>query len=103
MYWVTPFEINKFEEERERLFLLFRNNGIYNFQQNSIQFTAAIDSTGKDLKIPVTIRIEDIQQRINDTLVKIPYTQFKIKDIDVYIDNLDSETSLSQFTDSLAF
>jgi hypothetical protein len=99
----APFEINKFEEERERLFLLFRNNGIYNFQQNSIQFTAAIDSTGKDLKIPVTIRIEDIQQRINDTLVKIPYTQFKIKDIDVYIDNLDSETSLSQFTDSLAF
>ncbi len=36
------FEIIKFEEERERLFLLFRNNGIYNFQQNSIQFTAAV-------------------------------------------------------------
>ena len=46
-----PFEINKFEKERERLFLLFKNNGIYNFQQNSIQFTAAIDSSGKDLNI----------------------------------------------------
>ena len=75
----TPFEINKFEEERERLFLLFRNNGVYNFQQNSIQFTAAIDSTGKDLKIPVNIRIENIQQRINDTLVKslIPNTKLR--------------------------
>jgi len=67
------FEINKFENERERLFTLFRNNGIYNFQQNSIQFTAAIDSTGKDLKIPVTIEIQDPQQRINDLSTKIPY------------------------------
>jgi len=99
----APFEINKFEEERERLFLLFRNNGVYNFQQNSIQFTAAIDSTGKDLKIPVTIRIEDLQQRINDTLVKIPYTQFKIKDIEVSIDDLDAEKRLSLFTDSLVY
>ena len=99
----TPFEINKFEEERERLFLLFRNNGVYNFQQNSIQFTAAIDSTGKDLKIPVNIRIENIQQRINDTLVKIPYTQYKIKDIDVFIDHLDSDNSIPQFTDSLTY
>ena len=59
-----PFEINKFEKERERLFLLFKNNGIYNFQQNSIQFTAAIDSSGNDLNIPVKIKIENIKQRL---------------------------------------
>lgn len=99
----TPFEINKFEEERERLFLLFRNNGVYNFQQNSIQFTAAIDSTGKDMTIPVTVRVEDLQQRVNDSLVKIPYTQFKINSVRVFIDNLNSEDNFSQFTDSLSF
>ena len=98
-----PFEINKFEEERERLFLLFRNNGVYNFQQNSIQFTAAIDSTGKDLKIPVKIRIEDIQQRVNDTLIKIPYKQFRIKEVSVFIDNLNSNNSTYKFTDSLKY
>lgn len=64
----APFEIKKFEEERERLILLFRNNGIYNFQQNSIQFTAAIDSSGLDKKIPVSIQIDNIKQRINDSL-----------------------------------
>ena len=95
------FEINRFEEERERLFLLFRNKGVFNFQQNSIQFTAAIDSTGKDLKIPVNIRIEDIQQRINDSLVKIPYKQYKIQNVSVFIDNLDIQNNLSQYTDSL--
>ena len=99
----APFEIEKFEEERERLFLLFRNNGIYNFQQNSIQFTAAIDSTGQDLKIPVKIQIDNIQQRIGDTLIKIPYTQFKVKDVVVFVDNIDFEDNLNQYSDSIFY
>ena len=99
----APFEIEKFEEERERLFLLFRNNGIYNFQQNSIQFTAAIDSTGQDLKIPVKIQIDNIQQRIGDTLIKIPYTQFKVKDVVVFVDNINFEDNLNQYSDSIFY
>ena len=98
-----PFEINKFEAERERLFLLFRNNGIYNFQQNSIQFTAAIDSTGQDLKIPVNVRIENIRQRLNDTLIEIPYYKYKIKDVSVYVNNVNLEDNSSQFSDSIFY
>ena len=97
------FEINKFEKERERLFTLFRNNGIYNFQQNSIQFTAAIDSTGKDFKIPVTIEIQDLQQRVNEVSSKIPYQSFNIKQIEVFIENLNSKINSTQYTDSLKF
>ena len=97
------FEINKFEKERERLFTLFRNNGIYNFQQNSIQFTAAIDSTGKDFKIPVTIEIQDLQQRVNEVSSKIPYQSFNIKEIEVFIENLNSKINSTQYTDSLKF
>lgn len=96
------FEINKFEKERERLFTLFRNNGIYNFQQNSIQFTAAIDSTGVDLKIPITIEIEDPQQRINDVSIKLPYERFTIKEIEVFVDNPNAEKT-DQFTDSIQY
>ena len=73
-----PFEVYKFEKERERLFLLFKNNGIYNFQQNSVQFTAAIDSSGNDLNIPVKIKIEDIKKRVNDSIKTIPYKKYKI-------------------------
>ena len=58
-----PFEIDRFEAERSRLINLFRNKGVYNFQQNSIQFTAAIDSSGADTKIPVTIEINDLQKK----------------------------------------
>lgn len=97
------FEINKFEKERERLFTLFRNNGIYNFQQNSIQFTAAIDSTGKDLKIPVTIEIQDLNQRINEVSTKIPYRSYNVKEIEVFIDNLNSQIKSVPFTDTIKY
>ena len=83
--------------------MLFRNNGIYNFQQNSIQFTAAIDSTGQDLKIPVNVRIENIRQRLNDTLLEIPYYKYKIKDVSVYVNNVNLEDNSSQFSDSIFY
>ena len=85
------------------MFTLFRNNGIYNFQQNSIQFTAAIDSTGKDLKIPVTIEIQDLQQRINDLSTKIPYKSYNVKQIEVFIDNLNTQLNADQYTDTVQF
>lgn len=96
-----PFEINKFEKERERLFLLFKNNGIYNFQQNSVQFTAAIDSSGNDLNIPVKIKIENIKQRLNDNLIGVPYKKYKIEDVLVFIDN--SKNDFTKFTDSINY
>ncbi len=96
-----PFEINKFEQERERLFLLFKNNGIYNFQQNSIQFTAAIDSSGNDINIPVKIKIENIKKRVNDSLKKIPYKKYKIKEVLVFVDDLKNESA--KYYDSIYY
>ena len=96
-----PFEINKFEQERERLFLLFKNNGIYNFQQNSIQFTAAIDSSGNDINIPVKIKIENIKKRVNDSLKKIPYKKYKIEEVLVFVDDLKNESA--KYYDSIYY
>lgn len=97
-----PFEINKFEEERERLFNLFRNNGIYNFQQNSIQFIAAIDSKGTDLTIPVTLVIENPRQQLGAASDSI-YKAYQIKDIAVFIDDFNTEINTAQFTDSTTY
>jgi len=97
-----PFEINNFKKEQERLINLFRNSGIYNFQQNSIQFKAAIDSTGKDFKIPIIIEIDNLQQRINNTLKKIPYTIYRVKKIDVFIEGLQTENTINKYTDSIS-
>ena len=101
--WGQPFEIKSFEKERERLITLFRNNGIYDFQQNSIQFTASIDSTGQDTKIPVSIQIDNIQKRINDTLIEIPYTLHKINKIEVFIENRKEQGINKLYTDSINY
>lgn len=98
-----PFEINKFEDERERLFTIFRNNGVYNFQQNSIQFTASIDSTGKDLKIPINIKISNIQKRVEDSIIKLPYKKYKIKDVSIFINNKNQITNLAEYNDSITY
>ena len=97
------FEINKFEKERERLFTLFRNNGVYNFQQNSIQFIAAIDSTGQDLKIPVTIEIQNPQQIVNEISTTVPYQTYTINEIEVFVDDFNAGINMDQFTDSIQY
>ena len=99
----NTFEINKFEEERERLFTLFRNNGVYNFQQNSIQFIAAIDSTGQDLKIPVTIEIQNPQQLVNEISTTVPYQTYTINEIEVFVDDFNAGINIDQFTDSIQY
>ncbi|MAM15719.1 MAG: hypothetical protein CMC10_00275 [Flavobacteriaceae bacterium] len=98
-----PFNINTFEAERNRLINYFRNNGVYNFQQNNIQFTAAIDSSGIDTKIPVLIEISNLQKRENDTLKKVPYQIHKVKEINLYIDSASKLTQNTVFTDSITY
>ena len=98
-----PFEIDRFEAERSRLINYFRNNGVYNFQQNSLKFTAAIDSTGFDSRIPVIVEIANLQKRENDTLRSIPYLIHKIKKINLYVNSSGELDQLSSYTDSLDY
>tara|TARA_B100000963_G_scaffold86316_2_gene73960 strand:- start:922 stop:3474 length:2553 start_codon:yes stop_codon:yes gene_type:complete len=98
-----PFNINTFEAERNRLINYFRNNGVYNFQQNNIQFTAAIDSSGIDTKIPVLVEISNLQKRENDTLKKVQYQIHKVKEINLYVDSASKLTQNTVFTDSITY
>ena len=98
-----PFNINTFEAERNRLINYFRNNGVYNFQQNNIQFTAAIDSSGIDTKIPVLVEISNLQKRENDTLKKVQYQIHKVKEINLYIDSASKLTQNTVFKDSITY
>ena len=95
----NPFVVEKFDDERSRLIDLFRNNGIYNFQQRSIRFKAFKDSLGIDTKIPVTVEIKNAQKRVQDTLQEVPYRIQKINSIAVYVEN--PEQSVSVYTDSI--
>ena len=72
------FEVEKLNQERERLINLFSNNGIYNFQQRSIRFKAFKDSTGKDKKIPILLEIKNSKIRNEDILIDVPYVTKKL-------------------------
>ena len=65
------FTINKLVQERDRLFNLFRNSGIENFQQRSLNYNVFIDSTGVNKNIPLIINITNPNPNVNYQLRKI--------------------------------
>jgi len=95
------FEVENFDKERDRLVKLFRNNGIQNFQQKSIQFKAYLDSLGKDLKIPIEVIIKNEAKREQNRIVEVPYVIQKVKKINIYIENLNK--NFSNYTDTLQY
>ena len=99
----APFEVKQFEKERERLINLFLDQGVYNFQQSSLSFTASIDSTGKDQKIPVVVNISNFQKRINDTLQEFDYAIHRVKDISIYLETKNNLGQLDTYTDSITY
>ena len=73
------FITENFDLERNRLYNLFRNNGVYGFQINSIVFSVKIDSTRNNYSLPVDIIINGDDYKI-----------FKIRNIN--LDEIDNET-----------
>ncbi|QHI38498.1 Outer membrane protein assembly factor BamA [Kordia antarctica] len=91
-----------FYNERERLTVLFRNSGIYNFQLNSIKPTVGIDSITPDYKLPTLIKINNLQERKQDTIVEKPYKVHRIKKVNIYTDNTFAN-SRSEYIDSVTY
>ena len=73
------FITENFDLERNRLYNLFRNNGVYGFQINSIVFSVKIDSTRNNYSLPVNIIINGDDYKI-----------FKIRNIN--LEEIDNET-----------
>ena len=90
------FSINKLVLERDRLYNIFRNSGIYNFQQRSLSYDVIIDSTGVKKNIPLIINISSPNPNEN-------YEIKKIKDINVYVESLDELSNIGSFTDSINY
>ena len=72
------FITENFDLERNRLYNLFRNNGVYGFQINSIVFSIKIDSTRNNYSLPVDIIINGDDYKI-----------FKIRNIN--LEEIDNE------------
>lgn len=82
------YDLSKFQNERDRLVFMFRNSGIYNFQQNSIYFELERDTvpSHRDFKMPTKVIIDNLTEREGDSIGEIPYKVHTIKKVNVYAD-----------------
>ena len=96
------FNLFNFEAERNRLAQIFANSGIYRFQPTSITFDVKIDSTpgSNDRKLPVTLRIENYLERVDESLVETEYKVHTINDVNIYADyNFNDNKDSLQFVE----
>lgn len=94
------YKSDNFEEERNRLTNNFRNNGVYNFQQNYINFD--IDTVKTDNKANVNLLISDYSYRDGDTLITTPFKVYKISEVNIYTDNPSSKNKV-KIADSVVY
>ncbi len=98
----NQFNTLDFESERNRLYEYFKNNGVYNFQLNAIDFEIAWDTTGTDFQLPVKIMIENFRNSTPSGIVLEPYIQAKISEVNVYTVPADEVETQTRF-DSISF
>ncbi|NJB70780.1 hypothetical protein GGR42_001242 [Saonia flava] len=89
----NQFDLNNFTYERERLTSLFRNSGIYNFQESSIKYTILRDTTTThdDQKMDIELNIDNLKSRSENTLTTSEYKVHKFNKINIYTDYLFNE------------
>jgi hypothetical protein len=82
------FDLVNFNLERERLTTLFRDSGVYNFQESSITYNIQRDTTRAtdDQLMNVELNIEDLRRRNDTTVTTAAYKVFKFDQINIYAD-----------------
>jgi hypothetical protein len=87
------FDRDIFNAERERLTTIFRNSGVRNFQESSITFDIARDTTAQeaDQKMNIVLNIGDLKKRGENEVTTAEYKVEKINHIDIYTDYLSSD------------
>ncbi len=86
-----------FNEERDRLSQLFRNNGVYNFDQEYISFDADTVNTGH--KVNTTLVIKNQRNNIGDSISRTPFKIHHISKVNIFTDYAYSQRN-KPITDS---
>lgn len=87
------FDLVNFENERKRLTSIFRNSGIRNFQESSINYSITRDSTksGNDKSMNISLNIHNLRTRNNNNTTTSEYQIEKFKKINIYTDFILNE------------
>jgi outer membrane protein assembly factor BamA len=78
------YKTEDFESERSRITTHFRNNGVYNFQQNYINFD--IDTLNINHLVNVNTKIANYSFRDGDSTATAPFRIYKISEVNIYTD-----------------
>lgn len=83
------FNHAKFTNERERLTGIFRNSGVYNFQESAISYDISRDTVAdnNDQKMQVTLRIDDLKKRTENSITTEMYQPYTIDKVNIYTDH----------------
>lgn len=94
------YKTEYFEEEKNRITTLFRNQGAYRFQSNYVTFD--IDTIGKKEKATATLNVANYSYQKNDSTFTEPFKIYKISEIKIFTDYKAERHNL-KVTDSLTF
>ena len=62
----------------------FRNSGVYHFAEEYIRYEN--DTIGTQNKVNVQMQIQDRIIRNDDSIVRVPFQTYRIKDVNIYTD-----------------
>jgi len=82
-----------FAAERDRLTTQLRNSGFYHFGQDYISFV--IDTISNNKKIYSDLLIEDRAIRTEDSVQRLPFKVYKIKDVNIFTDFKNENRNLA--------
>lgn len=103
------FNIENFNKERERLTSIFRNNGVWNFQESAISYNVISDTTklGDDQVMDIELKIENLKKRNENSISTSEYKVFKFDKINIYtdflFDNSDEQLKFERYGDYTIF
>ena len=80
----TQYRTLDFNAERDRLTRLFRNNGVYYFDQEYISFEA--DTVDTNNKVNATVIINNRQVTDGEYTTRVPFKTHKISEVNVFTD-----------------
>lgn len=95
------FDLENFTNERERLTAIFRDRGVWNFQESAISYDMISDTTrlGNDRQMDIKLQIEDLKTRTENSITTSEYTVFRFDKINIYTDyNSDKFERFGDYT-----
>ncbi len=99
------FDLENFDNERERLTAIFRDRGVYNFQESAIKYDIIRDTSrlGGDRRMDIALNIDNLKKRTENSVTTTEYKVFKFDKINIYTDYPDSDMVFERFGDYTVF